>query len=181
MLLFLVGSILSAIMEGGGGMVTTRLTASANPTDVTLSVSNTQGFLKSDYVTIGNEKIRYTNKTDTSLTGCTRGYDETTAASHSRGSKVYSPDSSVLNSALGFNIASTGSSVGAIGIPVLFMQFATVTLPRLISWDFSWLKTSDGMQYLRIILQAISVGFIVYIAYLVASMLGGIMQGIFTR
>ena len=39
-------------------------------------------------ITIGNEKILYTNKTATQLNGCTRGIEGTTALSHSTNDNV---------------------------------------------------------------------------------------------
>ena len=49
-------------------------------------------------VTIDSEKILYTGKTSNSLTGCTRGYDGTTAASHIQYSTVtYNVPNQVMN------------------------------------------------------------------------------------
>ena len=180
-MLFLIGSILSGVMDGAGGINTTRLTASIDADDVTLNVADTSGFLKYDYVQIGNEKIQYTSKADTTFTGCTRGYDDTDAVSHSLGDKVYSADSEILNSALGFNVASTGAAVGAIDIPMVGWNFISKTIPRLITWDFNFLKTSQWLQYLRMILQVLSIGFVIYMCYMIAQTLGGILQGIFLR
>ncbi len=179
--MFLIGSILSGIMDGAGGITTTRLTLAIDATDTTLDVANTTGFLKYDYIQIGNERIQYTNTTDTTFTDCTRGFDGSDAVSHVLGSNVYSADSEVLNSALGFNVASTGSSVGAIDIPMVGWNFITKTVPRLILWDYSFLRTSEWLQYIRIVLQVLSIGFVVYLCYMIAQTLGGILQGIFLR
>jgi hypothetical protein len=43
---------------------------------------NSASYPNEGVVTIDFEKIAYTGKTSTSLTGCTRGYDGTTATSH---------------------------------------------------------------------------------------------------
>lgn len=180
-MLFLLGSILSGIMDGAGGINTTQLTLAIDADDVTLTVADTSGFLKYDYVQIGNEKVQYTNKTDTTFTGCERAYDDTDAVSHVLGSKVYSADSEILNSALGFNVASTGAAVGAIDIPMVGWNFITKTIPRLIVWDYAWLQTSQWLQYIRIILQVLSIGFVIYMSYMIAQTLGGILQGIFIR
>lgn len=161
-------------------MTTTSLTADHTSVEDTLNVSNTEGFLKSSWVQMGNEKVKYTNKTATTFTGLTRGYDNTEAVSHDSGDRVYSPDSEVLNSALGFNVASTGSTVGAISIPVAATSFVFVTMPRIILWNYSWLQ-EGYLVYLRIVMSFISVGFVIYMSYMIASALGGIMRGIFTR
>lgn len=180
MVIFFFGTLGSAIIEGGGGFNTTRLAIDHNVGVTTLTVMNTSGFLKADYVFCGDEKIKYTNKTDTTFTGCTRGFDGTEAKAYSAGAKVYSRESEVLNSALGFNIASTGATVGEINIPIVLGNLFTVTLPRVVLWDYAWLK--DGLfQYLRYFFMFITVGFIIYMAFMIASALGGILQGIFKR
>lgn len=178
---FLIGSILSGVMEGGGGIAVTRLTADHTDVIPTLTVASTEGFLKSSYVVVENEKIKYTGVTGITFTGCTRGYDNTTASAHDKGARVYSSEASVINYALGFDIASTGTTVGAMSIPVILWNFFTVTLPRMIMWDYSWLKVNGWLQMLRYVFLVISIGFLVYIAYQIAMALGGILQSIFTR
>lgn len=180
MLFFFVGSIMSAIMEGGGGLVATRLTTAHTEIVTTLTVANTDGFLKFGVVQMGNERVRYTNTTATTFTGCTRGYDNTDAVAHVAGRKVYSPESSALNSAVGFNVASTGATIGALDIPILIGQFFFTTVPRLISWDYAWLKEGN-LQYLRYMFIAMSAGFMIYIALNIASALGGVLQRIWAR
>lgn len=171
MLFFLIGTFLSSVMEGGGGIVATRLSQDHTADVTTLTVSGTEGFLKADYVQIGNEKIRYTNKTNATFTDCTRGYADTEAVSHDAGAKVYSPDSEVLNSALGFNLISTGAEAGTWDAIMIAKNFFTVTMPRMILWDYSWLK--DGwLQYLRLMFQAMSVGFLIYMAVMIISAVG---------
>lgn len=175
MLLFLLGTVLSGIMEGGGGIATTSLVANHSETVTTLTVFNTEGFLKSSYVEMGNERVAYTNKTATTFTGCTRGYDDTEATTHDAGDRVYSPDAGVLNSALGFNVASTGSTLGVIAVPMVTLRFVTTTLPRLILWNYSFLQ-EGWLQYLRIVLQFISVGFVVYMCYQIAIAMRGVFR-----
>jgi len=180
MLFFLLGTILSGIAEGGGGIATTKLVSDHSAVVTTLTVSNTEGFLKSNYVLMGNEKVRYTNKTATTFTGCTRGYDGTEAVAHSANDRVYSPDSGVLNSALGFNIAATGATIGVIGVPMVAFSFVSITLPRIILWNYSWLK-EGWLAYLRIVLQFISVGFLVYMCYQIATAMGQVIGRIWGR
>jgi hypothetical protein len=180
MLLFFLGTLLSSVMEGGGGFVATTLTADITAASGTLNVTSTEGFFRNDYVHIGNEKVMYTNTTAMSFTGCTRGYDGTTAAAHSRGDRVYSPDMTVLNSALGFNVATTGGSVGEIGVLTMFKNFFFITLPKLITWDYSWCKTGWTI-YIRLIMAFVSVGFSIYMVYIGASAFGHILSGIFGR
>ena len=178
---FLIGSILSGVMEGGGGINATRLTIDHTDVVTTLTVANTEGFLQSSHVVIQSEKIRYTGKTDTTFTGCTRGWDNTIANAYDSRTNVYSSEASVINYALGFDVASTGATVGVMYIPTVLYNFFFTTLPRMILWDYSWLKVNSWLQLLRYVFMVISIGFLVYLAYQIAMALGGILQSIFTR
>lgn len=180
MLLFMVGSILSSIVDGAGGMVVTRLTAPISANSTQAAVSNTEGLLESSWVQIGNERVKYSGTTPTSLDNLSRGYDSTSASAHVMGDKVYSPDAGAVNAALGFNMATTGTSVGDIGVMTVIMSFFTTTLPRIATWDYSFLREGN-LQYLRKILAAFTTGFIIYMAYQIAAALGGILQSIFVR
>jgi hypothetical protein len=64
------------------------LSAAIGSTDDTLPMVNAASYPNSGVVTIDFEKILYTGKTSSSLTGCTRGYDGTTATSHIQYSAV---------------------------------------------------------------------------------------------
>ena len=60
-----------------------NLEGDLNDSDTTVSVETSLPFVSSGgTVQIDDEKIAYTGVTATSLTGCTRGEDSTTAASH---------------------------------------------------------------------------------------------------
>jgi hypothetical protein len=58
------------------------LSSAINSSATILPVVNSASYPNSGVVTIDSEKIYYTGKTSSSLTGCTRGYDSTTAVSH---------------------------------------------------------------------------------------------------
>ena len=178
---FFIGSLLSGVMEGGGGICTTQLTVNHTDVVTTLTVASTEGFLKKGYVVVQDEKVQYTNKTATTFTGCVRGWDNTEASAHDNGTKVYSPEASVINYALGFDVAATGSTVGALYIPTVLYNFFFVTLPRMVLWDYSWLKAAEWLQILRYVFMVVSIGFLVYMAYTIASALAGVLQGVFTR
>lgn len=179
-LLFFVCSLLSGIAERQGMIGSTRLTASLSTTATTMTVDNTDGFLAHDYVIVGNETIRYAGKTDTTFTGLTRGYDGTTASNHTNGSSVYTTQTSVLNSILGFNVASTGASVGNINMITFGWNVATQSIPRLIAWDFAFLR-EGWMQYVRLIFLIISGGLVLTFGLTLLSALGGVGQSIFRR
>ena len=62
--------------------VTTQLNGAINNTDATITVDSTTGFPATGILDIGTELITYTAKTPTTFTGCVRGTNGTTAASH---------------------------------------------------------------------------------------------------
>ena len=59
------------------------LQADINDSVTTINVGKTNAFTSSGTVQIGDEKITYTGVDETNLTGCTRGAESTSAASHS--------------------------------------------------------------------------------------------------
>jgi hypothetical protein len=68
---------------------TTTLNGAINDSATTITVASTNSFPDlNGRITINNEKIRYTAKTATTFTGCTRGIENTTAASHSNSDTV---------------------------------------------------------------------------------------------
>lgn len=60
-----------------------------NDAVTTLTVDSTTGFSTTGTLIIGTEEITYTGVTSTTFTGCTRGANSTTAASHSDDDVVY--------------------------------------------------------------------------------------------
>jgi hypothetical protein len=62
--------------------VTTLLNGALNNSATTITVDSTTGFPASGILDIGTELITYTAKTGTDFTGCVRGTNGTTAASH---------------------------------------------------------------------------------------------------
>lgn len=181
---FLVNTILSGIMEGTGGIAATRLTAAITNASTTLNVANANGFLGSHYVVIGDEYIRYTSRSGTTFTVPAvngRGYDGTEARAHAVGSQVYSPNAGAFNGVIGFNVATTGAAVGQINLFTALWTFATVTVPKLITWNFAHLQVTPWLSYLRYVFMAISAGFTVWVVLTYASAFGGVMQSIFRR
>lgn len=138
--MFLGATILSSVMEGGGGIATTKLSAGIDDAVVVLPVTSTAGFLGADYVVIEDEKILYTGTTPNSFTVCTRAYDGTIAKAHSSGSNVYTAEASAVNQALGFNIAATADSMGVWAALTIPFYFLTKTIPRIIVMNFSFLS-----------------------------------------
>jgi len=75
MLFYFVNVVFGAVMEGGGGIAATQLTQDISAGGVTMNVRNTTGFLQAGYVRMGDELVRYTNKTATTFTVAAYGCD----------------------------------------------------------------------------------------------------------
>lgn len=69
-------------------LLTTTLSGNINSAVTTITLASTTGFPTAGGVTIDNEVIFYTGISGAQLTGCTRGADGTTAASHNSGVPV---------------------------------------------------------------------------------------------
>lgn len=67
----------------------TTLTLALSNVDTTVTVSDTTGFPTVGFITADLEIIKYTGKTPTTFTGCTRGSDGTTAVSHLAGINIF--------------------------------------------------------------------------------------------
>lgn len=131
-ILYLGMALCVGVLAGGGGIAATDLTSAVDEDDVVLAVTSTDSFLSSDYVVLGNENVLYTGKTAASFTGCTRGYGGTIPAEHSIGTMVYTTSASVVNNALGFNIAATVDTMGLWSIITVPFFFFVKTLPQLL-------------------------------------------------
>ena len=70
------------------GTTVTLLNGTINSSATTVVVNSTTGFAATGTILIGNELITYSGKTSTDFTGCVRGADGTTAASHTTGVTV---------------------------------------------------------------------------------------------
>ena len=67
---------------------TDTLNGAINASVTTITLDSTTDFETAGTVTVGSEQITYTGKSATQFTGCTRGANSTTAASHSDGAVV---------------------------------------------------------------------------------------------
>ena len=64
-------------------ITTNNLNGSLNDSATTITVDSTTGFDSTGTIYIENEQVTYTGTSSTTFTGCTRGANSTTAASHS--------------------------------------------------------------------------------------------------
>lgn len=143
---FLLGllfmGIFGAIIQGGGGPATTRLTAPITATDTTIPVVSTAGFLNVDDIMIGNERILYSSKDATNFYVATngRGYEGTIADTHSELDNVMSKSAGAMNKMAGYNISLITEATGAWALVTL--PFALLKLIANAVWiDFSFLGT----------------------------------------
>lgn len=72
----------SHFFDGGDGYGSTTLSSAINSSVTTIPVVDTTGFASPGTIVIDSEQISYTGITPTSFTGCLRGTNQTTAASH---------------------------------------------------------------------------------------------------
>lgn len=166
-LVMLIGcSVLGAIMRGGGGIVAAALSDDITAVNTTIPMESTTDYLSQDYVIIGEEKVLYTGKTDTTLTGCTRGYDGTDEEAHSEGDLVYTADASAVNNALGFNIAAITDSMGFWGTITIPFRFLFQTLPRIARMNMAFLTGS--LAIIGWIWFAMAAGFFITLALTLA-------------
>ena len=71
-------------------VTSTTLNGSHSSTVATLTAHSTTGFDTSGTVFIGGEQVTYTGVLGNDITGCTRGANSTTAATHASGVTVHS-------------------------------------------------------------------------------------------
>lgn len=174
MLIFLLFAYFSSIAEGGGGIVATRLTAGVDEDDTILTVATTQGFLALDSVIINDEEIAYNGITAVQFQNCVRSHRGTTAEAHSADELVYSTGASVINRALGFNVISTGEAYGTLAVIGTTIGFLGKSIGYLVTFNFGIL--GGQLVYLRYLLMAPAVGFVVYMGFMAMGTLFGIIR-----
>ena len=153
----------------------TKLTAALSSVATTITVNDTSGFRVADYVVIGDEVIQYSGKTATTFTNCVRP----SGTAHQLGANVYSRQADAVRSSVGYNLMNLSYSGGLLAMPTFLMSFVTRALPQMVTWNYSFLK-SDELQYLRLILQAISAGIILYYVIQIVSAIANAIAGLFT-
>jgi len=165
LVIFSIGTVLSATMEQEVAFAATSLTSDISDSATTVSVASTADFLDSGYIWIGDERLQYTGKTDTSFTGVTRGIaDENneggTASGHNEGDKVFNEKANIINTMLGYNRMATRTEIGIMEYPMFSWKILTVVIPKMIMWDYSFLE-GDMVLLKYTLLYAISAGFLI--------------------
>ena len=152
--MFILGTMVSAMIEGGGGFGVTTLTANLAENGDTAAVTTTAGFLNTGYIVIQGEESYYSAKTDTTLTL------PNNHRAHLAGAKVMTSSSGALNSILGFDVGSTWSEAGAVDTVIQLPGALLHGAWKMTSWDYSYLDNDFG-NILRLVLSALSAGFII--------------------
>jgi len=163
-LLLYFGMALSVgILAGGGGYAATSLTDAVDEDSAILEVVSTSGFLDTDYIEFSSgEKVLYTGTTDISFTGCTRGYEGTTANEYAVGTMIYTTSASTINNAMGFNIAATIDSMGTWSIITVPFNFLVKTMPRLLMMPYQLFR--GDLAIVAVILVLIQMAIVITIA-----------------
>lgn len=152
---------------GQMSLVSTRLTITMSDSESkVIHVVSTEGFPKSGIIVIGNEKIGYPKKTDTEFIDVSwgfvttreivRGAEDTEPEEHAVGSIVRTKESSLLNAAIDYKIASLVDAAGQldfITLPVAFFDLVGTffTLPldflgtELAVLGYVWIVVVAGM------------------------------------
>ncbi len=104
----------------------TTLSAAADNSQTTITVTSTAGFASAGTIVIDAEWITYTGITATSFTGCTRGYSTSDPAAHALGARAYVYQASYVGVVADHGIDSIGSVYGAFSDGLLAFTGATV-------------------------------------------------------
>lgn len=175
---FIGCSILAAIMQGGGGVVSTTLTADISANSTSIPVESTALFNSQDIIRIGNEKVLYSSKNATAFNVHTRGYGDTTAEAYEAGKYVYSTEAGVLNDALGFNLGVTIETGGTLGMIQLPLNFFTKTVPHLIVLNAN-LFSQPELQFIAIFWFGAGIALLVTLAIYIAPIAIAMVAGVF--
>ncbi len=176
--LFIGASILAAIMQGGGGIVSTTLSGGIDSDDTFLPATSTSLFANRDIVRIGNEKILYSSKNSTGFIVQTRGYKDTLAEAHDAGRRIYTSEASALNDALGFNIAVEVETAGTWGLVTLPIKFFTNTVPHLVMLNVNFLQTPE-LSFIAIFWFGAGIALLITLAIQIAPIAIAALTGVF--
>jgi|GEM_PF-2794557 len=178
LIVFVGASILAAIMQGGGGIVSTVLAADISANTTTIPATSTNLFLSADVIRLGNEKIVYTSKNATAFFASTRGHSGSLAESHKAGARIYTVEAGVLNDAMGYNLGVSIETGGMWGLIMLPINFFTKTLPHLIKLNVNFLATPE-LAIIAIFWFCAGIALLVTLAIQIAPIAISAMSGLF--
>jgi len=178
LVVFFGASLLGAVWNGGGGVVSTTLSEDITANSTTLLAPSTGLFPDADIIQVGSERMLYSSKNATAFFIQTRGYEDTEAETHSAGRRIYSSDAGVLNTALGFNLAVEAETGGTWGVIMLPINFFTKTLPHMIQLNVGFLQTPE-LSIIGIAWLLGGIALIVVLAIEIAPVAVGLISGLF--
>jgi hypothetical protein len=166
--MFATAGILSAIIDGRTGFETTELTSAITPTSTSLPVKTTAPFDPKGTVMLGEEFFCYTSKTSNAFMDVTRGEDcraSNEASAYPVDQLVMAQSTGVINTLVGFDIASAFSDGGITGFfkglytSVKNTPKFLTSVAKMLLWDFSYL---DGpFVYIKyLVLYPLSAGLV---------------------
>lgn len=176
LLAFIGTSMLSGVYSGGGGMVDTVLAQSIGVDDTTV-IADTTGFASKDIIQIENEKILYLGRNSTAFASCERGYDDTVAANHTAGRRIYTQESGVINNALGFNVGVEVDSSGSFALIQVPISFLTTTVPHLVKVNANFLKIPE-LAIIGLVFFVSGIALFIYLAIQIAPIAVSLVTGI---
>lgn len=167
---FIATTILASIVDGHTGVATTTLTATLAADDSTVFVDRTQGFASRGVIIIDSETICYTETTATTFTSLTRGCRDSAASAHALSAggvnrRVYSQAPGLVNTLVGFDIASAFSTGGIVGLGKgLYTSAKNLpnflqAIAKMVMWDYSFLE-GPYVYFKLILLYPLSAGMV---------------------
>jgi len=172
---FILGAWANVAYEGGSGFaqssLASSLTASATSS---IAVTDASQFYAQDLLYVDDEVIRYTARVGNTFTGITRGFANTTPATHSSGTIARSSDNNAMNVLTGYRARTLDQEIGATDIVVLGYRFVTHGIPKIIMWDFGVFETSYG-QYLWWVFFMVSAMLVIATVSLLLSLVSGVI------
>ena len=94
------------------GSATTTLNGTINASATSIVLTSAASFASAGTIVIDTESITYSGKSTNTLTGCVRGANGTTAASHTSGATVTQVTTSGASAWNGWGVAAAGAGVG---------------------------------------------------------------------
>ena len=94
------------------GSATTTLNGTINASATSIVLTSAASFASAGTIVIDTESITYSGKSTNTLTGCVRGANGTTAASHTSGATVTQVTTSGTGAWNGWGVAAAGAGVG---------------------------------------------------------------------
>jgi len=167
MFIWMMVCLAGSVAQGHVDFVSRTLeTAIDEDDDVVTVTTNTNGFPSSGIIVIGNERIAYSVRTDTTFEGgivrpLTRGAEGTDAAEHEAGVQVTSVTGSMMNAMGSYNIAvmqDTAGLIAFIAVPFAFLAL----IGTFFFLPLSFLGTD--LQWLMYLWAVIGIGMVVAIA-----------------